>query len=144
MEEVTYSEPLNFPACNVEGGDLFELRRYVKDLSRFAFERSLNPAKIISNGDFNYQVEPTDHVLLLDPTTAGAKGLTMPSIEDADAVKYTFKRINNSGVGPIVFATPDSALIEGLATVSLAALSVQPSPYFSATLVSDGTDWWAI
>lgn len=84
----------------------------------------------------NYTALLTDNVLLGD-ATGGAIILTLPSAASAIGQVFFFKKIDSSG-NVVTVKGNGTELIDGSNTVLIT------SQYVAITVVSDGTQWWAI
>lgn len=93
-------------------------------------------ATAITTKTANYSISSTDSVVLCD-ATGGSLTVTLPSAAGISGRQYSIKR-TSSGANTVTLATQSGETIDGAATRSLAA------QYQSATVVSDGTNWWVV
>ncbi|MFM7167293.1 MAG: hypothetical protein ACKO3T_18790 [Planctomycetaceae bacterium] len=93
-------------------------------------------ATAITTKTSNYSVSSTDSVVLCD-ATGGALTVTLPSAAGISGRQYSVKR-TSGGTNAVTIATQSGETIDGAATRSLAA------QYQSATVVSDGANWWVV
>lgn len=84
----------------------------------------------------NYTALLSDNVLLGD-ATGGAIILTLPSAASATGQVFFFKKIDSTG-NVVTVKGNGTELIDGSNTVLIT------SQYVAITVVSDGTQWWAI
>jgi len=92
-------------------------------------------ATAITTKTANYSISSTDSVVLCD-ATGGSLTLTLPSA-GISGRQYSIKR-TSGGANTVTLAAKSGETIDGAATRSLAA------QYQSATVVSDGTNWWVV
>jgi len=90
----------------------------------------------ISTKTGNYTVMTSDNVLLGD-ATGGAILFTLPTAASAAGQVFFFKKIDAS-LNAVTIQANGIELIDGLNTL------VINSQFVSATLVSDGTQWWIL
>ena len=141
MLQVPYKLPLRFRRTNSHDNTLPALHEAGQKFSHYSISSALMKGihLDISDSSFGtliYQLKPDEHVVFVD--TTGATGhIDLPRVESAEPAEYIFV-LNADGGGGLGFfiTTPDSALINGLASLTVAGVV-----YRYSRLVCNGTDW---
>lgn len=144
--DVEYGTPFHFPDAQIDGMDIHELRRYVKDLSFFRTEHFVKKGVFIDEADcvfpFNrYHMQPDEHHLFTNTTTAGFWYVDLPDPQYADAAIYTIRRGRAFGYWTV--GSQGSALVQAVPSIALNT-SIVASPWFTISFVHDGAHWWRI
>ena len=115
---IPYSTPLNFPEIQVENMDLGELRRYVRELSFFPFERALYASAILSADAVNYQMDGSEHSIIVTNTgNPHNQGIYLPRLSQAHPVVYYFKNGSLFASAVVITSHPsDTSKIDVLST----------------------------